>query len=80
MSEDIILCVLRYMKWTMVVLGLGLGGAAGGLFYKAQQASQKLNITKIMPKTIQNTNDGEKTWPVNVSTIQSAVVPPNLDA
>ncbi|KAK0097725.1 hypothetical protein PV326_014253 [Microctonus aethiopoides] len=75
-----IMSIVGYMKWTMVVLGLGLGGAAGGLFYKAQQGSQKLNITKIMPKTIKNTNDGEKTWPVNVSTIQGAAVPPNLDA
>nr|QNL15118.1 sensory neuron membrane protein 2 [Aulacocentrum confusum] len=73
-----LISMVGIMKWSMLVVGMGLGGGAGGLFYKVRQAQQKLDITKITPKTIQQAINGEKN--VNVSTIHGSAIPPNLDA
>lgn len=61
----------------MILGGIGMGGAAGYLQYKSRD-SGKLDVTKVTPKTA----DGEeKKWPpgMNISTIQAASVPSNLD-
>jgi hypothetical protein len=60
----------------MVLGGIGMEIAAGVLHYKNRD-SDKLDITKITPKTASNEN---KNWPpgMNISTIQTAAVP-NLD-
>lgn len=68
------------MKWLMMTAGIGLGGGAGFLFYKSTKSPQKLDITKVSPKTIQNTAGDEKKWPTSVSTIQGNNAPPSVEA
>lgn len=60
----------------MTILGIGLIGGAGGLYYKDSQSSQKLEITKISPNSLTN---GNKNWPLDVNGLQSNTVPPALD-
>lgn len=63
----------------MVLGGIGMCAAAGGLYYKNRENSGKLEITKVTPKN--NSSNMEKSWPsnMNISTIQAASVPANLD-
>ncbi|KAH0954151.1 hypothetical protein HN011_012146 [Eciton burchellii] len=70
------MAVVTFLKWLMVLGGIGMEIAAGVLHYKNRD-SDKLDITKITPKTASNEN---KNWPpgMNISTIQTAAVP-NLD-
>ncbi|XP_034946984.1 sensory neuron membrane protein 1-like [Chelonus insularis] len=72
--------IIKIMKYLFLTLGVGLCGAAGGLYYKFQQSAQKLDITKITPKAAPNTNGQEKKWPTSVSTIQTPTAPPTVDA
>lgn len=46
--------VFSVMKWLMMTGGLALCGASGFLKYKEMQASKKLVITKVSPKTTGN--------------------------
>jgi len=65
----------------MILGGIGMGGAAGFLYYKSRD-SGKLDITKVTPKTASGQDSKtEKSWPagMNISTIQAASVPPSLD-
>ncbi|XP_043284448.1 sensory neuron membrane protein 1 isoform X2 [Venturia canescens] len=72
--------IVGIIKWMMLVSGLGLGGAAAGLEYKKRQSEKKLDITKVTPQQASRTESGnEKKWPLNVSTLQAAQVPPSLD-
>nr|AIU56857.1 sensory neuron membrane protein 1 [Microplitis mediator] len=72
--------VVGIMKWLMMTAGVGLGGGAGFLFWKSTQSPQKLDITKVSPKTIQNAAGDEKKWPTSVSTIQGNNAPPSVEA
>lgn len=58
-----------------------MGGAAGFLKYKQNRDTGKLDITKVIPKTASGGEKPEKSWPpgMNISTIQAASVPSNLD-
>lgn len=62
----------------MILGGIGMGGAAGFLYYKNRD-SGKLDITKVTPKSGQD-NKTEKSWPpgMNISTIQASV-PSSID-
>nr|AWS20447.1 sensory neuron membrane protein 1 [Aphidius gifuensis] len=71
-----VMSIMTILKWTMTLLGIGLIGGAGGLYYKDSQASQKLEITKISPNSLTN---GNKNWPLDVNGLQSNTVPPALD-
>ncbi|XP_072748122.1 sensory neuron membrane protein 1 isoform X2 [Anoplolepis gracilipes] len=73
-----ILSIVGFFKWLLVLGGLGMCGAAGGLYYKNRENSGKLDITKVTPNN--NNNNTEKSWPpsMNISTIQASV-PANLD-
>lgn len=64
----------------MVFGGIGMGIATGVLYYKNRD-TDKLEITKITPKTASVENKTDKDWPpgMNISTIQAAAVPPHLD-
>lgn len=64
----------------MILGGIGMGGAAGFLKYKNRDTG-KLDITKVIPKTASGEEKLEKSWPpgMNISTIQAASVPSNLD-
>ncbi|XP_011159294.2 sensory neuron membrane protein 1 isoform X2 [Solenopsis invicta] len=74
-----VMAVVGFLKWLMILGGIGMGGAAGYLHYKNRD-SGKLDITKVTPKTAQGEDNKEKSWPpgMNISTIQ-ATVPPSLD-
>lgn len=67
------------MKWLMVVGGLGMCGGAGFMFYQASQKSKKLEITKVVTNGTKPSSTEKKISPINVSTLQAAQVPPNLD-
>lgn len=72
--------VVGFLKWIFIVVGAALGGAGGYMHYKNQEKNS-LDVTKVTPRS-QSGKDGEqKKWPtqMNISTIQSAAVPPNLD-
>ncbi|XP_050445095.1 sensory neuron membrane protein 1-like [Cataglyphis hispanica] len=73
------MAVVNFLKWLMVLGGIGMCAAAGGLYYKNRDNSGKLDITKVTPKN--NSSNQEKSWPptMNISTIQAASVPANLD-
>lgn len=64
------------MKWFTIISGTCISGAAAALFFKNKDKN-KLDITKVTPQ-----KGEEKKWPnqLTISTIQSAAVPPNLDA
>lgn len=75
------IAVVNFMKWLMLLGALGMGLAAGVLHYK-NRVSDSIDITKITPKTASNEDSKiDKNWPpgMNISTIQAAAVPPNLD-
>lgn len=75
-SAFLMITVVRCIKWIMLLLGLGFGGAAGFLEYKRRQSEQKLQVT---PVHREGSGDVKK-WPaVSISTLQSAVVPPSVD-
>ncbi|KAM0730087.1 Sensory neuron membrane protein 1 [Formica fusca] len=71
--------VVNFLKWLMVLGGIGMCAAAGGLYYKNRENSGKLEITKVTPKN--NSSSTEKSWPptMNISTIHAATVPANID-
>lgn len=73
--------IVGIVKWLMVLGGMGLGGTAAGLHYKRKQSENKLDITKVTPQNESRKSTGnEKKWQtMNISTIQAAAVPPNLD-
>ncbi|XP_076639657.1 sensory neuron membrane protein 1 [Colletes latitarsis] len=70
-----------FLKWLTIVVGAGLSGGAAALHYKNREKN-KLDITKVTPQSQSAKEDDQKKWPpqMNISTIQSAAVPPNLDA
>ncbi|CAK9811126.1 Sensory neuron membrane protein 1 [Anthophora plagiata] len=73
--------VIGFLKWLTIVTGTCVSGAAVGMFFK-NRGKGSLDVTKVQPQ-LQNGKDAEqKKWPtqMNISTIQSAAVPPNLDA
>ncbi|XP_018359576.1 PREDICTED: sensory neuron membrane protein 1-like isoform X1 [Trachymyrmex cornetzi] len=74
-----VMAVVNFLKWLLILGGIGLGGAAGFFYYKNRD-SGKLDITKVTPKT-SGDNKPEKSWPpgMNISTIQAASVPSSLD-
>ncbi|XP_070167686.1 sensory neuron membrane protein 1-like isoform X1 [Polyergus mexicanus] len=71
--------VVNFLKWLMVLGGIGMCAAAGGLYYKNRENSGKLEITKVIPQN--NSSNAEKSWPpsMNISTIHAATVPANID-
>ncbi|XP_015587038.1 sensory neuron membrane protein 1 [Cephus cinctus] len=72
--------LVGYIKWSMMSLGLGLAGAAGGLYFKRRQTDNKLTINTITPQMASTKNSGEeKKWPLNINTLQAATVPASLD-
>ncbi|XP_018396924.1 PREDICTED: sensory neuron membrane protein 1-like [Cyphomyrmex costatus] len=75
-----VLAVVSFLKWLLILGGIGLGGGTGYLYYKNRD-SGKLDITKVTPKTSGDDNKKEKSWPpgMNISTIQAASVPSSLD-
>ncbi|XP_058792829.1 sensory neuron membrane protein 1-like [Phymastichus coffea] len=72
------LTVVAVMKWLMLLAGLGMGGGAGFLYYKATQGSDKLEITKVPKDNGKPGSTEKKISPLNVNTLQ-ARVPPVLD-
>ncbi|XP_017795434.1 PREDICTED: sensory neuron membrane protein 1-like [Habropoda laboriosa] len=73
--------VVGFLKWLTILGGICVSGAAAAMIFK-NRGKGSLDITKVTPQS-QNGKDGEqKKWPnqMNISTIQSAAVPPNLDA
>ncbi|KMQ89696.1 sensory neuron membrane protein [Lasius niger] len=72
------MAVVNFLKWLLVLGGIGMGVAAGVLHYKSRQSSGKLDITKVTPKN--GSSKTEKSWPptMHINTI-SASVPANLD-
>lgn len=72
--------VVNFLKWIMMLGGIGMGGAAGFLHYKNRD-SGKLDISKVTPKASNGPEKPEKSWPpgMNISTIQAASVPSSLD-
>ncbi|XP_066583077.1 sensory neuron membrane protein 1-like isoform X2 [Prorops nasuta] len=76
------LMAVAIMKWLNVLGGLGMCGASGYLYYKNRGKESKLDITKVSPQNSNRIGSGgeEKKWQqMNISTIQAATVPPNLD-
>ncbi|XP_001606602.1 sensory neuron membrane protein 1 [Nasonia vitripennis] len=71
--------IVGWMKWLMVVGGLGMSGAAGFMYYQATQKSKKLEITKAVTNGTKPGSTEKKISPINVNTLQAAQVPPNLD-
>nr|ALG36152.1 sensory neuron membrane protein 1 [Sclerodermus sp. MQW-2015] len=69
------------LKWLNVLGGLGMCGASGYLYYKNRGKENKLDITKVSPQNgNRHASSEEKKWQqMNISTIQAATVPPNLD-
>ncbi|XP_012225459.1 sensory neuron membrane protein 1-like isoform X1 [Linepithema humile] len=75
------MAVVGFLKWLMVLGGLGMSVAAGVLHYKSRD-SGKLDITKVTPKgSSKEDGKADKSWPpsMNISTIQAASVPSSLD-
>ena len=72
--------IVGFMKWFTILVGACATGAAGALYYKNMDKN-KLDITKVTPQSQDGQDDEQKKWPptMNISTIQSATVPPNLD-
>lgn len=70
----------RFLKWLTIFVGACATGAAGALYFKNKDKN-KLDITKVTPQSPNGKDDDQKKWPptMNISTIQSATVPPNLD-
>lgn len=71
----------RFMKWLTIISGACVSGAAAAMFFKNKDKGS-LDVTKVTPQTPNGKNEDEKKWPnqMTISTIQSAAVPPNLDA
>ncbi|XP_072748125.1 sensory neuron membrane protein 1-like isoform X2 [Anoplolepis gracilipes] len=69
--------VVTFLKWVMVVGGIGMCIASAGLYFKNRENNDRIDITKVTPKD----NNTEKSWEskINISTIQAASVPANLD-
>lgn len=78
-----VVSICSFLKWLMVLGGIGMCGAAGVLHYKNRDNSGKLDVTKITPKSASRSDSKtkEKSWPptMNISTIQAASVPSTLD-
>ncbi|XP_076179676.1 sensory neuron membrane protein 1 [Ptiloglossa arizonensis] len=72
--------IVGVLKWLTSVAGAGLIGGAAALYFKNKDKN-KLDITKVSPQSKNGKDNEEKKWPLemNISTIQSAAVPPNLD-
>ncbi|KAL2716851.1 sensory neuron membrane protein 1-like [Vespula squamosa] len=73
--------VVGFIKWLMVLGGMGLGGTAAGMHYKRKQTENKLDITKVTPQSDsrKDSSNEKKLQTLNISTIQAAAVPPSLD-
>nr|QHN69207.1 sensory neuron membrane protein 1 [Sirex noctilio] len=72
--------IVGFIKWSMVLLGLSIVGAAGGLYYKRHMTQSKLTVSTVSPKSESRKDTGqEKKWPLNINTIQAATVPSSLD-
>ena len=54
-------------------------GGAGFLYYRDSQKANKLEITKVVKNGSKPGSTEKKISPINVSTLQQAQVPPNLD-
>lgn len=72
--------IVGFLKWVTIAVGTCASGAAGALYFKNKDKN-KLDITKVTPQSGKEKDDDQKKWPptMNISTIQSATVPPNLD-
>lgn len=66
------ICYFRILKWLTSILGIAFLG--GGLYYRASQSSQKLEISKISPKM-----NGHKDWSLDVNSLQTNTVPSALE-
>lgn len=62
-------------KNLMLIGGVGVGAYAGFLHYKSMQAENKLNGKQAQKKPM----SPEKNNSMNISTLQPASVPPNID-
>ena len=71
----------RFMKWLTIISGACVSGAAAAMFFKNKDKGS-LDVTKVTPQSQNGKHEDEKKWPnqMTISTIQSAAVPPNLDA
>ncbi|KAK9307568.1 hypothetical protein QLX08_002178 [Tetragonisca angustula] len=71
--------IIGFMKWLTIISGTCVSGAAATMFFKNKDKGS-MDVTKVTPQS-QSGKDGEKKWTnqMNISTIQSAAVPPNLD-
>ncbi|CAD1478955.1 unnamed protein product [Heterotrigona itama] len=70
--------IVGFLKWITIISGTCMSGAAVTMFFKNKDKGS-MDVTKVTPQT-QSGKDGEKKWnQMNISTIQSAAVPPNLD-
>ncbi|KAF7992411.1 hypothetical protein HCN44_001736 [Aphidius gifuensis] len=67
-----IMKIMKILKWLTSILGIAF--LAGGLYYRASQSSQKLEISKISPKM-----NGHKDWSLDVNSLQSNTVPSALE-
>ncbi|XP_076247574.1 sensory neuron membrane protein 1 [Calliopsis andreniformis] len=73
--------VVGFLKWVFMVAGACMGGAGAALHFKNKDKNS-LDVTKVTPQSQNGKDSEEKKWPtqMNISTIQSAAVPPNLDS
>ncbi|XP_050598000.1 sensory neuron membrane protein 1 isoform X2 [Bombus affinis] len=73
--------IIGFMKWLTIISGVCVSGAAAAMFFKNKDKGS-LDVTKVTPQSQNGKHEDEKKWPnqMTISTIQSAAVPPNLDA
>ncbi|XP_017757979.1 PREDICTED: sensory neuron membrane protein 1-like [Eufriesea mexicana] len=73
--------IVGFLKWLTIISGICISAAAAAMFFKNKDKGS-LDITKVTPHSQNGKGEEQKKWPnqMNISTIQSAAVPPNLDA
>ncbi|XP_026669914.1 sensory neuron membrane protein 1 isoform X2 [Ceratina calcarata] len=73
--------VVGFLKWLTIVGGTCSCIASGALIFLNKEKG-KMDVTKVTPQSQSAKDDDQKKWPnqITISTIQSAAVPPNLDA
>ncbi|XP_015438364.1 PREDICTED: sensory neuron membrane protein 1-like [Dufourea novaeangliae] len=75
-----LMSIVGFLKYLMIVGGICVGGAGAALHYKNRDKNS-LDVTKVTPQSQEGKDNEQKKWEpqMNISTIQSAAVPPNLD-